>query len=383
VLDGLGGLPHKGKTELESASIPRLNKLAAAAALGLLTPVDVGITPGSGPAHLALFGYDPVKYDVGRGVLEALGIGLHPAASDLCARANFATIAADGTLKDRRAGRIPTELCATLSERLQSAIPEIDGTKVIVRPGIGHRFVVVFQGLGVEGGLSDSDPQQEGLKPLVVASPDKAGAKSARAANRFIELAATVLKDEDKANFVLLRGLAHPPAIPSMRDRFKLTPACVAAYPMYRGLAQLVGMDVLDTGSTWESEVETLREHWGGGHDFFFLHLKETDKAGEDGNFEAKQELIEQFDDEVLPQLLKLKPDVLCITGDHSTPAGKAGHSWHEVPLLLASPHVRPSDVRDEFGERACGRGTIGRIDSVKLMNLLLANSLKLKKFGA
>jgi len=383
VLDGLGGLPHKGKTELESASIPRLNKLAAAAALGLLTPVDVGITPGSGPAHLALFGYDPVRYDVGRGVLEALGIGLHPAPTDLCARANFATIAADGTLKDRRAGRIPTELCATLSDRLQSGIPEIDGTKVIVRPGIGHRFVVVFQGLGVEDGLSDSDPQQEGLKPLKVAAPDKAGARSARAANRFIELAAVVLKGQDKANFVLLRGLARPPAIPSMRDRFKLTPACIAAYPMYRGLAKLVGMDVIETGSTWQSEVETLREHWGGGHDFFFLHLKETDKAGEDGNFDAKQELIEQFDDEVLPRLLKLKPDVLCITGDHSTPAGKAGHSWHEVPVLLASPYVRPSDTCEEFGERACGRGTIGRIDSVKLMNLLLANSLKLKKFGA
>jgi 2,3-bisphosphoglycerate-independent phosphoglycerate mutase len=383
VLDGFGGLPRKGKTELESASIPNLNKLALKAGLGLLTPIDVGITPGSGPAHLALFGYDPVRYDVGRGVLEALGIGLHPAPSDLCARANFATLAPDGTLKDRRAGRIPTELCAKLCERLQAAIPEIDGTRVIVRPGIGHRFVVVFQGSGLVGGLTDSDPQQDGLKPLAVSTPDKGAAGSARIANRFIELAAAALKDQDKANSVLLRGLAQPPAIPSMRDRFKITPACVAAYPMYRGLAKLVGMEVLETGSTWDTEVETLRKHWDGGYDFFFLHLKETDKAGEDGDFDAKQELIEQFDDEVLPQLQMLKPDVLCITGDHSTPALKAGHSWHEVPVLLASPYVRPSDIRDEFGERACGRGTLGRIDSVKLMNLLLANSLKLKKFGA
>lgn len=383
VLDGLGGLPRKGKTELESASTPHLDQLSGKAGLGLLTPVDVGITPGSGPAHLALFGYDPIKYDVGRGVLEALGIGLHPRPSDLCARANFATLGPDGTIKDRRAGRIPSDLCVSLCERLQAAIPTIEDAKVIVRPGIGHRFVVVFQGQGLVGGLTDSDPQQDGLKPLPVESPDPAAAKSVRLANRFIELAAAALKDEDRANFVLLRGLAQPPSIPSMRDRFKLTPACIAAYPMYRGLAKLVGMDVLETGSTWESEVTTLRKHWDGGHDFFFLHLKETDKAGEDGNFEAKQKFIEQFDEEVLPQLQLLKPDVLCITGDHSTPALKAGHSWHEVPVLLASPYVRPSDTREEFGERACGRGTIGRIDSVKLMSLLLANSLKLKKFGA
>jgi 2,3-bisphosphoglycerate-independent phosphoglycerate mutase len=383
VLDGLGGLARNGKTELESASIPHLNKLSGKAGLGLLTPVDVGITPGSGPAHLALFGYDPIKYDVGRGVLEALGIGLHPQPFDLCARANFATLAPDGTIGDRRAGRIPDDLCVSLCARLQAKIPTIEDAKVIVRPGIGHRFVVVFQGQGLVGGLADSDPQQDGLKPLPVASPAPAAAKSVRVANRFIDLAAAALKDQDKANFVLLRGFALPPSIPSMCDRFKLMPACIAAYPMYRGLAKLVGMEVLETGSTWESEVETLSKHWDGGHDFFFLHLKETDKAGEDGDFETKQALIEQFDEEVLPQLQLLKPDVLCITGDHSTPALKAGHSWHEIPVLLASPYVRPSDTREEFGERACGRGTIGRIDSVKLINLLLANSLKLKKFGA
>jgi 2,3-bisphosphoglycerate-independent phosphoglycerate mutase len=383
VLDGLGGLPRNGKTELESASTPNLNSLAGKSDLGLLTPVETGITPGSGPAHLALFGYDPIKYDVGRGVLEALGIGLHPAPSDLCARANFATLAPDGTLKDRRAGRISTELCAELCERLQTAIPAIEDTKVIVRPGIGHRFVVVFQGPGLAGEFTDSDPQQDGLKPLAVTSPDSAAAKPTRLANRFTELAAAALKDQAKANFVLLRGLAQPPSIPSMHDRFKLAPACVAAYPMYRGLAKLVGMDVLETGSTWQSEVNTLREHWGAGHDFFFLHLKETDKAGEDGNFDVKQELVEQFDDEVLPQLEALKPDVLCITGDHSTPAAKAAHSWHEVPMLLSSQYVRPTGTGEDFGERSCARGTLGHLDSVKLMNLLLAHSLKLKKFGA
>jgi len=383
VIDGLGGLPRKGKTELESASIPHLNKLAGKAGLGLLTPVDVGITPGSGPAHLALFGYDPLEYGVGRGVLEALGIGLHPGPSDLCARANFATFGPDGTIKDRRAGRIADDICVKLCEQLQAAIPEIEDVAVVVRPGIGHRFVAVFKGAGLRDGLSDSDPQHNGLKPLVVEAADSSADKAARVANRFIELAAEALRREKQANFVLLRGLALPPLIPSMRDRFKLTPACVAAYPMYRGLARLVGMDVLETGISWQSEVDTLRKHWGDGHDFYFVHFKETDKAGEDGNFEAKQEWIEHFDEDVLPQLVALKPDVLCITGDHSTPAEMGAHSWHEVPMLLDSSCVRPTDSREEFGERSCARGTFGRLKSVKLMNLLLAHSLKLKKFGA
>jgi 2,3-bisphosphoglycerate-independent phosphoglycerate mutase len=383
VLDGLSGLPRKGRTELESAAIPHLNKLANRAGLGLLTPIDVGITPGSGPAHLALFGYDPFRHIVGRGVLEALGVGLQPGPSDLCARANFASLGPDGTIKDRRAGRIPTELCGELCQRLQAAIPTIDDVKVQVTSGIGHRFVVVFSGTGLGDGLSESDPQHDGLKPLTITYSSRAGATSARVANRFIELAAETLKEQDRANFVLLRGLALPPSIASIRDRFKLTPACVAAYPMYRGLARLVGMDVLETGSTWESEVKTLRKHWGDGHDFFFLHLKETDKSGEDGDFHAKQEWIERFDEEVLPQLLALKPDVFCVTGDHSTPAEMGSHSWHEVPVLIDSPYVRAPDRREEFGERACARGTVGRIESVKLMNLLLANSLKLKKFGA
>ncbi len=382
VVDGLGGLPWRDKTELESAWIPNLNRLAAKSGLGLLAPVDIGITPGSGPAHMALFGYDPVEYLVGRGVMEALGIGLNPGPSDLCARANFATAGPDGIIADRRAGRIPTELCAELCERLQVAIPTIEDVKVVVRPGTGHRFVVVFQGPGLGGGLTDSDPQHNGLKPLRVEPETPGAAKSARIANQFIERCTGLLTDQLQANFVLLRGLALPPAIPSMQERFKLTPACVAAYPMYRGLAKLVGMEVLEAGDTWQSEIEAVRKHLSA-YDFFFLHFKETDKTGEDGKFEAKQELIEQFDEEVLPQLLALKFDVLCITGDHSTPAVMGAHSWHPVPMLLSSPYVRPQVRVEEFGERACVRGIIGYMPSVKLMNLLLAHSLKLRKFGA
>jgi len=382
VIDGLGGLPKKDKTELESAWIPNLNKLVAKSGLGLLTAIDVGITPGSGPGHMALFGYDPVRYLVGRGVMEALGVGLSPGPGDLCARGNFATLGPDGTVCERRAGRIATELCVELCGRLQAAIPTIEDVKVLVRPGIGHRFVVVFQGPGLGDGLTDSDPQHNGLKSLPVEPTGPVAAKSARVANRFIEHAAELLKSQDRANSVLLRGLALPPPIPSMRERFKLTPACVAAYPMYRGLAKLVGMDVLETGDTWQNEVQALRKHMPA-YDFFFLHFKETDKAGEDGKFEAKQELIEQFDEEILPQLLALKFDVLCITGDHSTPATMAGHSWHPVPMLLNSPYVRPQLVIEEFGERACVHGSLGHMPSVKLMQLLLANALKLKKFGA
>lgn len=382
VLDGLGGLPRNGKTELESASTPNLDALAAKSGLGLLTPVDVGITPGSGPGHMALFGYDPVRCFVGRGVMEVLGVGLHPGPDDLCTRGNFATLGPDGAVSDRRAGRIATELCVELCERLQAAIPTIEDVKVLVRPGMGHRFVVVFQGPGLGDGLTDSDPQHNGLKPLAVEASGPIAEKSARVANGFIERAAEVLKDQDRANFVLLRGLALPPPIPSMCERYKLTPACVAAYPMYRGLAKLVGMDVLETGQTWQSEVQTVREHQSE-YDFFFLHFKETDKAGEDGKFEAKQALIEQFDKEILPQLLALNFDVLCITGDHSTPATVVGHSWHPVPMLLNSAYVRPQPVVGEFGEGACAHGSLGHMPSVKLMQLLLANALKLNKFGA
>ena len=341
VIDGLGGLPRGGKTELESASIPHLNKLAGKAGLGLLTPVDVGITPGSGPGHLALFGYDPFRYDVGRGVLEALGVGFRPEPTDLCARGNFATVGPDGALVDRRAGRLATSKCVELCDLLQGQLKTIEDVDVVIKPGIGHRFVVVFRGQSLSGDLTESDPQQNGLKPLPIEPRATGAEKSARISNAFIATCAELLAREKAANFVLLRGLGLPPKIPSMRDRFKLSPACVAAYPMYRGLAQLVGMEVLETGSTWQSEVNTLHKHWGS-HDFFFIHFKETDKAGEDGKFEAKQELLETFDEEILPQLQALKPDVLCITGDHATPATMGAHSWHEVPMLLDSA-IRPT----------------------------------------
>jgi len=383
VLDGLGGLPVNGRTELETASKPNLDRLAAKSGLGMHTPVDIGVTPGSGPAHLGLFGYDPVLYEVGRGVVEALGVGLHPAPTDLCARANFATIGPDGRLSDRRAGRIPTEKCAELCSSIQQAIPSVEDVAVVVKPGREHRFVVVLRGAGLESGLTDSDPQHEGLAPSPVKPLRAEAAKSARIANSFVSLCQKLLASEPAANYVLLRGLDRPPHIPSMQERFKLRPACVAVYPMYKGLARFVGMDVIEAGETWESEVAALRENMPK-YDFLFVHFKDTDKAGEDGDFDRKVELIERFDEEVVPQLLRLKPDVFCLTGDHSTPATLKGHSWHSVPFLLNSPYVRRHAALEEFGERACSRGTFGcRLPARQLMNLLLAHSLKLQKFGA
>ena len=382
VLDGLGGVPYRDKTELESAWIPNLNKLAARSGLGVLVPIAPGITPGSGPAHLALFGYDPIAIEVGRGVLEALGVDIAVGPGDLCCRANFATLGKDDKVADRRAGRIATEKSTPLCARLQAELARIEDVDVIVRPGMEHRFVVVFRGPGLADGLTESDPLHDGEAPHAVKALDPAAAKSARIANEFIRGAARILAKEPVANFVLLRGLARLPKIPTMEERFKLNPACVAAYPMYRGLARLVGMRVLDAGDTWESEVAAVRQHKAE-HDFFFLHFKDFDKAGEDGNFEAKQELFERFDEEIVPQLLGLGFDVLCITGDHSTPAVMHGHSWHPVPLLISSQYSRPQLNVEEFGERACNRGNIGFLSSMELINLLLAHALKLKKFGA
>jgi 2,3-bisphosphoglycerate-independent phosphoglycerate mutase len=382
VLDGLGGIPRHNRTELEAAWTPNLNRLAARSSLGLAIPIEVGVTPGSGPAHLALFGYDPLENQVGRGVLEALGIGLEIRPTDLCARANFANLGADGTVVDRRAGRIPTELCTELCGMLQEKVPAIEDVEVIIRPGKEHRFVVVFRGAGLVDGLTETDPLHEGLAPKAVTALRHEAARAAQVVNQFVERCQILLGDRARANAVLMRGLAQPPGLPAFGERFGLRPAAVAAYPMYRGIARLIGMAVLDTGSSWDDEVDTVKQHLSE-FDFFYLHFKELDMAGEDGDFDTKVEFIEQFDEEVLPLLLEMQFDVLCITGDHSTPAVLKGHSWHSVPLLLHSQYVRPQVQIAEFGERACARGNLGCIRARQIMNMLLAHALRLGKFGA
>ncbi len=382
VLDGVGGIPDEsGKTELEEARTPNLDKLAKKSSLGLTHPVSPGITPGSGPSHLALFGYDPIKYDIGRGVLEALGINLELTQKDVAARANFATKNNEDIILDRRAGRIPTEknkqLCAILSEKIK----KIEDVEVIIRPGKEHRFVVVFRGEGLEAPVSDADPQKEGTK-MKYSEPVAPGSeKTARIVNQFIKQVSEILKNEEKANTCLMRGIAKVPPIPPMSELFKLNPAAIATYPMYKGLARLVGMTVLDVnGETIKDEIETLKKNYNN-YDFFYFHVKKTDSYGEDGNRKNKIKIIEEFDS-LLPEILNLKFDVVVITGDHSTPTFLKGHSWHPNPFLLYSPFVR-KDEGKKFTEKECLKGSLGIFYSIDAVPLMLAHALKLKKYGA
>lgn len=378
--DGLGGLPRPetGRSELETARIPHLHDLAARSACGLIRHVGPGITPGSGPGHLGLFGYDPLRYRVGRGVLEALGIDFSLQPGDVAARGNFCTVDAGGRITDRRAGRISTDLATALTRRLRGI--RLPGVELFVEPVKEHRFVLILRGPGLSGRLSETDPQALGKvpPPAVALAPD--AERTAELVNRFIGEARDLLADASPANMLLLRGFDQLPTLPTVSETFGLRAAAIAVYPMYRGLARLAGMEVLKTGTTFAEEVATLAAHREG-YDFFFLHYKETDKAGEDGDFDGKVRALEALDAQV-PAILATRPDVLAVTGDHSSPAILKGHSWHPVPLLIHGPYASPDGVRT-FTERACAGGSLGVIPSHHLMPLLLAHALRLTKFGA
>ena len=380
VLDGLGGLPNEsGKTELEAARTPYMDRLCRDSICGLSTPISMGITPGSGPGHLGLFGYDPLEYQIGRGVLEALGIGLKLTPMSLAARGNFCTLdPVSGVITDRRAGRIATQKCAELVEKLKTIT--LEGISIVVEPVKDYRFALILEGDGLEEGLSETDPQKTGLKPLKV-EPLHAGAKkSAQLLNAWVERAFDVLKNEKPANGCTLRGIAKDPGLPSYKEVYGLKSCAIATYPMYKGLARLVGMQVLEAGDTVASEVKTLKDVWSE-YDFFFFHVKKTDSAGEDGNFDAKVKVIEEVD-ALMPEIMSLNPDVVIISGDHSTPAALKSHSWHELPVLLYAKNIRKDDVV-QFGERACMAGGLGHIHHVDLMPLLMAHADKLTKYGA
>ncbi len=385
VLDGVGDLPNEERswqTPLEAARTPNLDAIVPGAALGRLTPVAPGITPGSGPGHLALFGYDPLETVVGRGVLEALGAGMRLEGGDVAARANFCTVDVHGVVTDRRAGRIASEECARLVERLARTASRIEDVEVVLKAGKGHRFVAVFRGPGLAGGVSDADPHHEGKAiPAVRAlSDDPAAAKTARVVNEFVRAAAAALAPEKPANAALVRGLSARPSLPGYRERFGLRAAAIAAYPMYRGVAELAGMSVWPVGERPEDAFAQAAKLWKE-HDFFFVHVKGTDMAGEDGDFDAKVATIEAVD-RALPALLDLGPDVLCITGDHSTPVPMKGHSWHPVPALVAS-RVCGADRAPRFHEKAARLGSLGTLASRHLMAVLLANAGRLDKYGA
>ena len=380
VLDGLGGLSRAGdgKTELEAARTPNLDRLAAQGNLGLADPVAPGITPGSGPGHLGLFGYDPLQYRIGRGVLEAVGIDLEMTERDLAARGNFCTVDARGVITDRRAGRIPTEACARLTPLLEKI--GIPGVELIVRPVREHRFVVLFRGAGLEEGLSETDPQETGKPPLPVQAEAPQAKNAADIVNQFVAEARRVLAAEHPANMVLLRGFSKYPRLPKLTEIYGVRAAVIAVYPMYRGLAKLAGMQAVKTGDTVADEFTSLESVYGD-FDFFFLHVKKTDSAGEDGDFDKKVSIIEEVDGEI-PRLLALRPDVVVVTGDHSTPAAFKAHSWHPVPVLLWSKWCRP-DGAPRFTERECRHGNIGHVRAAELMPLVMAHAERLTKFGA
>jgi len=380
VMDGLGGLPHPetGNTELGIARTPNLDRLATNGICGLMDMVSPGITPGSAPGHLALFGYDPVAFSIGRGVLETVGIEFDIRPEDIAARGNFCSVDDEGLITDRRAGRISTEKCTELCQLLDGLI--IDEVKILVCPVREHRFVVVFRGKGLAADVTDSDPQQVGAVPKTITALSPQAERLAGIANQFVAQAKTILAKHHPANMLLLRGFSMLPHLPSMSEVYKLKAAAIASYPMYRGLAKLLGMEILSTGTTIEDELNTLKQNFAG-YDFFFLHVKATDSAGEDGNFDRKVRVIEQVDN-VVPELLTLEPDVIVVTGDHSTPALLRGHSWHPVPVLLYSEWCRPDRV-SEFSESACILGGLGRFPSTQIMPLAMANALKLNKFGA
>ena len=391
VLDGLGDIatrahhhPQHELTPLEAAATPNLDALVAeGCAQGRITPVAPGITPGSGPGHLALFGYDPLEYQVGRGVIEALGLGLELKAGDVAARANFCTLNARGLVTDRRAGRIPTAKCEELCALLAKKIRKIGNTEVIIKAGKEHRFVVIFRGQGLEGPLTDTDPNRDGL-PIATAKPTQArSAKQKKAAKliaAFYQAALPVLKGRQPANGFLLRGIAHQPVIPAFAERYGMRAACLAVYPMYKGLAQLVGMKKIEGPQTIAQQFERYAAEYAN-YDFFFIHYKYTDKAGEDGDFDAKQRAIEDFD-AALPILLGRKPDVLAITGDHSTPCAMKGHSWHPQPILLHSA-CSGSDKLRRFTETGANQGGLGHFEAKYLLRLMQANARMFDKFGA
>jgi len=380
VADGLGGLPIEtgGGTELETARTPNMDALAKGGTLGLSTPVLPGISPGSGPGHLGLFGYDPLQYQIGRGVLEALGIDFALTPNDVAIRGNFCTIDDQGNIADRRAGRVASEIATTLCEKLDRI--EIPGVEVFVRHVKEYRLVIVFRGEGLGGRVNDTDPQKTGVPPLAPVGADEPSQKTAEICSRFLEQAGEILKDDQPANLLTLRGIDMKPDVPPFQEVYGLRAAAIAVYPMYRGLARLVSMEILDAGLTLDQQMDRLEAAWDD-YDFFFVHFKYTDSTGEDGNFPEKVRRTEELDAAV-PKITRLNPDCLIVTGDHSTPAKMKSHSWHPVPVLLSSDLARP-DACQSFGETECITGGLGQFPARYLMGFAMAHAGRLEKFGA
>lgn len=381
IMDGLGGLhtAEQSATELQAAHTPNMDALVKSASCGLTIPVAPGVTSGSGPGHFALFGYDPLENNIGRGVLEAAGIGFELTDRDLAVRGNFATVDQNGNIVDRRAGRIPTEENKRICEKLRQGI-ELSGVEVFIESVKEHRFLLVIRGDGLGGEVSETDPQATGVPPLEPRALAADSQKSAELVAEFIRQARKILQDEKQANMLTLRGFARHRPYKSMLERYKLKALCIANYPMYRGVSFLIGMDLHPVTPDIPSEFEALEKNFSQ-YDFLFLHVKTTDATGEDGDFQAKVKAIEALD-ALVPRITRLKPDVLVITGDHSTPSALRSHSWHPVPVLLHSKYARLDKV-EHFNELECLQGALGQFPARHLMSLALAHAQRLKKFGA
>lgn len=381
VMDGVGGLPMEtgGPTELEAATTPNLDALAARSTCGLHVPVASGFTPGSGPGHLGLFGYDPLQYKVGRGVLSGLGIDFDIQQGDVAARGNFCSVDEEGRVTDRRAGRISTEKNKELIPLLREI--ELPGVDVFVETVKEYRFLLVLRGEGLSGEICETDPQDVGEFPVTAEALTPEAEKTAKLVRQFVEAAKEKLADEHPANMLLLRGFSQLPDWPMFPDVFGVRAAAIAMYPMYRGVAKLVGMDVLPASHSMEEEVEDLTRIWDD-YDFFFVHIKKIDSAGEDGDFDRKVSIIEHAD-AILGDVLDLGPDVVIVTGDHSTPAKMSYHSWHPVPVMIWSENCRPDGAK-VFSEMACLNGGLGpRLPAAEIMPIAIANARRLGKYGA
>lgn len=383
VFDGLGGLDNAGQgTALEAAKVPNLDQLAADSVTGFQIPVAQGVTPGSGPAHLSLFGYDPLRFQIGRGVLEALGVDFHLQPGDVPARINFCTLDGEGKISDRRAGRIPSEEGARVIEKLAAAV-KISGVEVHLRHVKEYRAAMVLRGGGLGGAIEDTDPQAVGKAPLS-ATPkvdDSANRKTCDLLNEFLRQAREILADEPKANMLTLRGIDLYEPLPSFQELYHLNPTSIAVYPMYKGVSRLAGMTVQEHGQeTIADQIEILRKVWDD-FDYFFIHVKKTDSYGEDGNFEGRVSVLEEVDPFVA-KMRELKPDVIAVTGDHSTPSPLKSHSWHPVPLMIYSDCCRPDRV-SAYNETALLAGGLGTIHATSILPLMLANGKRLTKYGA
>jgi len=392
VIDGVGGLPlpETGLTELETAFTPNLNKMASRGITGMSMPIAPGIAPGSGVAHLALFGYDPIKYAIGRGAIAAYGVNLDMEKGNVAVRVNFAGFSPEGAVMDRRAGRLSTEKNMKLCKMLRDI--KIPGVDIIVETVLDYRSVVIFKGEGLYPNLSDSDPQRVGksIFPGEIKALDDESSSMKEIAIKFVNMANEILKEgakgiadleNDQHVGILTRGYSWRPEIPSMKDLYKLNKlGAFATYPDYRGVAKIVGMEIAYTGDELEEQIDVLEKSIDK-YDFFFFHVKKTDSAGEDGNFHKKVHLIEEFDN-LVPRLEQLDIDVKVVTGDHSTPATFKGHSWHPVPFVLNGKWCRPDNVKG-FSESQCEKGALGQFQATEAMLYALGMAGRIAKFGA